>query len=77
MRILNIREIQSLFLSAALFAQMFLVPTAVHADPLSVEPGTPNIWSLEQAHYLLARIRERNLGLRIEASRRKISIRMQ
>jgi len=29
-----------------------------------VTVGQPSIWSLEQAHYLLARIRERNLGLR-------------
>jgi hypothetical protein len=42
---------------------MFLLPTTARATVV-VMVGQPNVWSLEQAHYLLAQIRERNLGLR-------------
>ena len=57
------RVLKSLFLITALLAQMLLFPTTAGAAVV-VMVGQPNIWSLEQAHYLLAQIRERNLGLR-------------
>jgi hypothetical protein len=59
------RVFQSLLLIALLLAQLTLFPKPVQAQyPVIVTVGQPNIWSLEQAHYLLAQIRERNLGIR-------------
>jgi len=40
-----------------------LVPTASAQNPVIVSVGQPNIWSLEQAHYLLARMRRQSLDL--------------
>lgn len=65
----RVRAVQSLVLVGALFTQLILLPRPVEAvtpppDPVVVTVGQPNIWSLEQAHYLLAQIRERNLGIR-------------
>ena len=57
------RELKGLFLITAILAQMFLLPTTANARVV-IMVGQPNVWSLEQAHYLLAQIRERNLGLR-------------
>lgn len=37
--------------------------TAQERKPINIRFGQPNIWSLEQAHYLLARMRARNLGI--------------
>jgi hypothetical protein len=60
------RKILSLELIVLLVSQLFFLPSMVQAQvkKVSVTVGQPNIWSLEQAHYLLAQIRERNLGLR-------------
>ena len=63
MRTLSISKCKSLFLITALLAQMFVLPQTARATVV-VMVGQPNIWSLEQAHYLLAQIRERNLSLR-------------
>ena len=58
------RQCQSVCLSALMLVQLLIIPAAVRAqDRVVVTVGQPNIWSLEQAHYLLARIRERNLGI--------------
>ena len=38
--------------------------TAQPRYPVVVTPGTPSIWSMEQAHYLLGRLRADNDGLR-------------
>ena len=40
-----------------------LAPTASAQNPVIVTVGQPNIWSLEQAHYLLARMRRQSLDL--------------
>ena len=37
---------------------------AAQKHPVSVTPGTPSVWSMEQAHYLLNRVRSSNDGLR-------------
>ena len=37
--------------------------TAQNGKPVIISFGQPNIWSLEQAHYLLARLRAQSLGL--------------
>ncbi len=48
-----------------------LLPVSVSADrdrkPVVVSFGQPNIWSLEQAHYLLARMHMTNLELQAKA----------
>ncbi len=58
----------SLLLIVSLFSSSILLPsTASAADkrrkPVVVSFGQPNIWSLEQAHYLLARMHMLNLDL--------------
>jgi hypothetical protein len=54
-------------LSAALLAGWFTPPASSQQrkrKPVVVSFGQPNIWSLEQAHYLLARMHQENLDLR-------------
>ena len=63
MRRVGNREFKSLFLTFVLLFQMFILPGKLQATVV-VMVGQPNVWSLDQAHYLLAQIRERNLGLR-------------
>ncbi|HEY0658621.1 MAG TPA: hypothetical protein VGD05_09105, partial [Pyrinomonadaceae bacterium] len=36
-------------------------------QPIQITFGQPNIWSLEQAHYLLSQMRERSLGINAKA----------
>jgi hypothetical protein len=47
------------------------VPFPIRAQdnrqPVNISFGQPNIWSLEQAHYLLARLRSQSLDLRSKA----------
>jgi hypothetical protein len=58
------RKCESLLLVVVLLGHSFFLPSRVQAqDKVVVTVGQPNVWSLEQAHYLLARIRERNLGI--------------
>ena len=42
------------------------LPTAVHGQsrPIIITADQPNVWTLEQAHYLLAQMHRRNLDLR-------------
>ncbi|HET8782866.1 MAG TPA: hypothetical protein VFM63_10645, partial [Pyrinomonadaceae bacterium] len=63
MTMLSSSKCKSWFLITALLAQTFVLPQTARASVV-VLVGQPNVWSLEQAHYLLAQIRERNLGLR-------------
>lgn len=58
------RSYQSGLLIVAFLSQLILVPKTVEAQQIKVTVGQPSIWSLEQAHYLLAQIRERNMGIR-------------
>ena len=55
------------FVAASFFLTWLLPPTGFAADkkrkPIVVSFGQPNIWSLEQAHYLLARMHMTNLEL--------------
>ncbi|HLM54724.1 MAG TPA: hypothetical protein VK422_01255 [Pyrinomonadaceae bacterium] len=54
-------------LSAALLAGWFAPPAPAQErkrKPVVVSFGQPSIWSLEQAHYLLARMHQENLELR-------------
>ena len=54
----------SALLSFALVAGGMVAPgLAQERRPINIRFGQPNIWSLEQAHYLLARMRTRNLGI--------------
>ena len=61
----------SLFLIASLFLTGLLPLTGLAQDrkrkPIVVSFGQPNIWSLEQAHYLLARMHMTNLELQAKA----------
>src|SRR5215211_3583795 len=61
----------SLLISASLLLTG-LLPVSVSAQdrrrkPVVVSFGQPNIWSLEQAHYLLARMHMTNLELQAKA----------
>jgi hypothetical protein len=54
-------------LSATLLAGWLILPASAQErkrKPVVVSFGQPNIWSLEQAHYLLARMHQENLELR-------------
>lgn len=57
----------SVFVATSLFLAGLLPPTTFAWDkdrkPIVVSFGQPNIWSLEQAHYLLARMHMTNLDL--------------
>ncbi|HEV8187947.1 MAG TPA: hypothetical protein VGP83_09360, partial [Pyrinomonadaceae bacterium] len=58
----------SLLLIVSLFSSSILLPYTASAKyrsrkPVVVSFGQPNIWSLEQAHYLLARMHMLNLDL--------------
>jgi hypothetical protein len=61
----------SLFIIGSLLLTAFLPPIAFSQDkrrkPIIVSFGQPNIWSLEQAHYLLARMHMTNLDLQAKA----------
>ena len=64
-------KLQSLLVVAALLvsglapaARAQLTPQPARSEPVFINFGQPNIWSLEQAHYLLARMRARSLGLK-------------
>lgn len=61
----------SLFITASLLITGLLPPTTFAWDrdrkPIVVSFGQPNIWSLEQAHYLLARLHMTNLELQAKA----------
>jgi len=58
----------SLALSAALLITGLVRPTyAQQPRPIVITLGQPNIWSLEQAHYLLARMHRQNLDLQTAA----------
>jgi len=61
----------SVFVATSLFLTGVLPPTtfAWYKDrkPIVVSFGQPNIWSLEQAHYLLARMHMTNLELQAKA----------
>ena len=59
----------SVFIAASLFLTG-LMPFSISAQdrkPVIVSFGQPNIWSLEQAHYLLARMHMTNLDLQAKA----------
>ncbi len=59
----------SLLIAASLLLPGLLQPVAYAArrKPIVVSFGQPNIWSLEQAHYLLARMHMTNLELQAKA----------
>ena len=46
-----------------IFAQQPVTALQNRDSPIVISIGRPNIWSLEQAHYLLARMHHRNLRL--------------
>src|SRR2546421_7678167 len=57
-------------LCAALLAGWFILPTSAQErrrKPVVVSFGQPNIWSLEQAHYILARMHLENQELRAKS----------
>lgn len=60
-------QIIASILLLATFLSISLLPARVQAqvgDPFEITFGQPNIWSLEQAHYLLAQMRERSMRIR-------------
>src|SRR5215471_2000400 len=42
---------------------LLALPSHMQSQEFTIEIGQPNIWSLEQAHYLLARMRAADQGL--------------
>jgi len=54
----------SLILITSMLSTGFVIPVfAQRSRPIVITFGQPNIWSLEQAHYLLARMHRQNLDL--------------
>ena len=53
----------SLILTATLLLPAFAIPVFSQSRPIVITFGQPNIWSLEQAHYLLSRMHRQNLDL--------------
>jgi hypothetical protein len=54
----------SLILAGALLLPAFAIPVSAQTPrPIVITFGQPNIWSLEQAHYLLTRMHRQNLDL--------------
>lgn len=53
----------SLLLTASLLLPAFVTSVFSQDRPIVITFGQPNIWSLEQAHYLLARMHRQNLDL--------------
>lgn len=64
-------QIQSFFcflLTIAILLSGTAIPVHAQQDkPIVISFGQPNIWSLEQAHYLLARMHRQNLDLQTAA----------
>jgi hypothetical protein len=59
-----LRQMLCLFISGMLSLGGLCFPTeARQGKPVIISFGQPNIWSLEQAHYLLARLHSQSLGL--------------
>lgn len=62
--LISLRPLVSLLLSLLILTGGLVRPApAQERKPINIRFGQPNIWSLEQAHYLLARMRSRNLGI--------------
>ncbi len=53
-----------LSLIAIIINALVLPITAQRGKPVSIQFGKPNIWSLEQAHYLLSQMQEQSLGIK-------------
>lgn len=51
------------FTITALFLSVHVTAVFAQEKPVVISIGQPNIWSLEQAHYLLARMHRQNLDL--------------
>ena len=62
----KIRSLLCCLLSATLLFSGTAIPAAAQERPVVISFGQPNIWSLEQAHYLLARMHRQNLDLQTE-----------
>ena len=62
---IGVKKLISLILTGALL-MCVRVPYAQAQDkePIIIDFGQPNIWSLEQAHYLLNRLRARSFGIK-------------
>lgn len=56
----------ALLLVCVLFINVIISPALAQSqgEPIEITFGQPNIWSLEQAHYLLAQMRERSLRIK-------------
>lgn len=58
-------QITSVILIVSLLFTGSARPTFAQSKPIVITFGQPNIWSLEQAHYLLNRLHRQNLDLQI------------
>lgn len=60
----TLRRLVPAVLVPALVFGGFALPTEAREAPVQITVGQPNIWSLEQAHYLLAQMHERSASLK-------------
>ena len=69
MRILNATSyyIALPLLSSALLLSGLVIPCQAQRKVIVINADQPNIWTLEQAHYLLAQMHRRNLDLRAKS----------
>lgn len=62
----KIRHCLSTLLCVSLMLPMLVVPVEAQAR-VTITIGKPNIWSLAQAHYLLANMRQTDRSLKMKA----------
>lgn len=64
---MKFKQITASILLLAVFLNLLLLPVQAQVgDPIEITFGQPNIWSLEQAHYLLSQMRERSMRIRAD-----------
>lgn len=62
---MKFKQFTASILLLAVFLNLLLLPVQAQVgDPIEITFGQPNIWSLEQAHYLLSQMRERSMRIR-------------
>jgi len=57
----------AVLLSINLCFHVLVVPVEAQRQEITMTIGKPNIWSLAQAHYLLANMRQVNRGLKVQS----------
>ncbi|HEX8267142.1 MAG TPA: hypothetical protein VF596_17200 [Pyrinomonadaceae bacterium] len=64
---MKLKQITASVLLLVVFLNLLLLPVQAQVgDPIEITFGQPNIWSLEQAHYLLSQMRERSMRIKAD-----------